>query len=236
MTSLAGLSILVVGASGGLGSAIARILAEEGALLTLHGRSEEKVRALDVPGTFVNSDLRDAGSDSELVNAALDAYGQLDGVINAAGVVAFGPVADVNDETMDTLFAVNTFGPMRLIRAARPALLESAAAKRDPFFLTLTGIVSESPTANMAAYSASKAALAAFGQVAGRELRRDGIRFVDARPGHTETGLATRPVAGTAPNMPTGFNPAEVARRIVDGIINGERDLPSGAFSPQPAA
>ena len=236
MTSLAGSSILVVGASGGLGSVIAQILAEEGALLTLHGRSEEKVRALNVPGTFVYSDLLDAGSDDELVAAALAAHGRLDGVINAAGVVAFGPAADTTDETMDILFGVNVLSPMRLLRAARPALLESAAAKRDPFFLTLSGVVSESPTANMAAYSASKSALAAFAQATSRELRREGIRVVDARPGHTETGLATRPVAGTAPKMPTGFDPAVVARRLVDAIVAGERDLPSGAFVPQPAA
>jgi NAD(P)-dependent dehydrogenase (short-subunit alcohol dehydrogenase family) len=236
MTSLTGSSILVVGASGGLGSAIARVLAEEGALLTLHGRSEQKLQTLALPGKFVSSDLCDADSDAKLVAAALDAHGRLDGVVNAAGVVAFGPAGDVSDETMDMLFAVNVLGPMHLLRAARPALLESAAAKRDPFFLTLSGIVSESPTANMAAYSASKAALAAFGQAAGRELRRDGIRLVDARPGHTETGLATRPVAGEAPRMPTGFDPAVIARRIVDAIISGEKDLPSGAFLPQPAA
>ena len=190
------------------------------------------MRALAVPGTFVDGDLRDVGSDVALVAAALHAHGRLDGVINAAGVVAFGPAGETSDATMDTLFAVNAVGPMRLLRAARPALLESAAAKRDPFFLTLSGIVSESPTANMAAYSASKAALAAFAHATGRELRRDGIRLVDARPGHTETGLANRPIAGTAPPMPTGFDPAHVARRIVDALVAGERDLPSAAFTP----
>jgi short-subunit dehydrogenase len=235
MTSLAGSSILVVGASGGLGSAIARILAEEGALLTLHGRSEEKLRALGIPGAIVCSDLLDADSGANLVATALVAHGKLDGVINAAGVVAFGPSADTTDETTNTLFTVNAFGPMNLLREARPALLESAAANRDPFFVTLSGIVSESPTANMAAYSASKSALAAFVQAASREVRRDGIRLLDARPGHTETGLASRPVAGAAPNMPTGFDPADVARRIVDAITSGEKDLPSGAFTA-PAA
>ncbi|MGV8883865.1 MAG: SDR family NAD(P)-dependent oxidoreductase [Rhodoglobus sp.] len=235
MTSLSGSSILVIGASGGLGSAIARILAAEGALLTLHGRSEAKVRALGIPGAVVCSDLRNAGSDAELVAAALAAHGRLDGIVNAAGVVAFGPSGETTDETTSTLFAVNAFAPMHLLRAARPALLESAAAKREPFFVTISGIVSESPTANMAAYSASKAALAAFVQAATREVRRDGIRLIDARPGHTETGLATRPVAGTAPALPAGFDPHDVARRIVDAILNGEKDLPSGAFTAPPA-
>jgi short-subunit dehydrogenase len=231
MTSLTGASILVVGASGGLGAAIARTLAAEGALLTLHGRSEEKLRALQVPGTIVAADLRDASSSTALITTALMSHGQLDGVINAAGVVAFGPAADTSADTMNTLFAINTLAPMNLLGAARDPLRVSAAAGREPFFLTITGIVSESPTANMASYSASKAALAAFGQAAGRELRRDGIRLLDARPGHTETGLATRPIAGTAPTMPTGFTPEQAARRIVDAILSGEKDLPSGAFA-----
>jgi cyclic-di-GMP-binding biofilm dispersal mediator protein len=186
-----------------------------------------------MPGAVVAADLRDAGSSAALVGAALVAHGQLDGVINAAGVVAFGPASDTNSETMDALFAINTLAPMNLLRAARPSLLESAEAGREPFFLTISGIVSESPTANMASYSASKAALSAFGSAAGRELRREGIRVIDARPGHTETGLATRPIAGTAPAMPAGFTPVHVARRIVDAIISGEKDLPSGAFTTQ---
>ena len=231
MTSLNGASILVIGASGGLGSAIARALAAEGAVLTLHGRSEEKLQQLGVPGSVVAADLRDAGASAALVGAALVANGQLDGVVNAAGVVAFGPAADTTSDTMDALFAVNTLAPMNLLRAARPSLLESATAGREPFFLTISGIVSESPTVNMASYSASKAALSAFVGAAARELRRDGIRVFDARPGHTETGLATRPIAGSAPAMPAGFTPEHVARRIVDAILTGEKDLPSSAFA-----
>ncbi|MGV8876069.1 MAG: SDR family NAD(P)-dependent oxidoreductase [Rhodoglobus sp.] len=231
MTSLSGSSILIVGATGGLGGAIAQLLAAHGALLTLHGRSQERLGSLDVAGTHVSCDLRDTDAAETLVAAAIDAHGRLDGVINAAGVVAFGSVADTSDETVQTLFAVNTLAPMSLLRASRDALLKSATAQREPFFLTLSGVVSESPTANMAAYSASKAALAAFGQAAARESRRDGIRIVDARPGHTETGLATRPVAGVAPRMPAGFEPSAVAQRIVDAIIANERDLPSAAFS-----
>ncbi|WP_198417668.1 SDR family NAD(P)-dependent oxidoreductase [Cryobacterium fucosi] len=91
--------------------------------------------------------------------------------------------------------------------------------------------MSESPTANLAAYSASKAALAAFDKAAGRELRRTGIRILDARPGHTETGLSVHPIAGEAPRLPAGHSPALVARRIVDAILADEPDLPSTAFT-----
>ena len=231
MTSLAGSSVLVVGATGGLGQEIARILSAEGALLTLHGRNAERVIDLGIDGAVASGDLCDPETAPQLVAAAVAAHGRLDGIVNAAGLVAFGAVTEVSDDTIDTLMAVNATAPMRLLRAAHPALAESAAAHRDPFFLTLSGLVSESPTANMAAYSASKAALAAFGKAAGREIRRDGIRFLDARPGHTETGLATRPIQGSAPRLPAGYHPADVARRVVDAIIAGERDLPSTAFS-----
>ena len=231
MTTLAGSSILIVGATGGLGREIAQSLSAEGALLTLHGRSAERLAELGITAGMVTGDLRDAETGARLVAAALAEYDHLDGVVNAAGLVAFGPVAEVSDETIDTLMAVNATAPMRLLRAAYPALVESSGQHRDPFFLTLSGVVSESPTANMAAYSASKAALAAFAKAAGREIRRDGIRFLDARPGHTETGLATRSIQGSAPRLPAGYLPADVARRLVDAIIAGERDLPSTAFA-----
>ena len=56
------------------------------------------------------------------------------------------------------------------------------------------------------------------------------VDVIDARPPHTETGLATRPLAGSAPKMPTGLEPAAVAERIVAAIEAGETDLPSSAF------
>ncbi len=83
----------------------------------------------------------------------------------------------------------------------------------------------------MAADSASKSALAAWGKATERELRRAGIRVFDARPAHTETGLVTRALEGSAPKLAAGLDPAAVARRIVAGIDDGERDLPSSAFT-----
>ncbi|MGN6600607.1 MAG: SDR family NAD(P)-dependent oxidoreductase [Actinomycetes bacterium] len=94
----------------------------------------------------------------------------------------------------------------------------------------MTAVVSEQPTAGMAAYSASKAATSAFVTAAGRELRRSKVRLVDARPPHTETGLAARPIAGPAPTLAQGLDPDAVAQRIVAAIGAGERDLPSSAF------
>ena len=232
MAELNGATILVVGATGGLGREIARALSAAGATLVLSARDPADLAALGVPGAIVPADLTDPAAISRLVEEATSVTGGLDGVVVAAGVVAFGPVTALSPATIERLFAVNTVAPMLLLQAAHTALAASAAAGRSPFLLTLSGVVSESPTANLAAYSASKAAIAAFGAAAGRELRRAGIRIIDARPGHTETALSTHPIAGETPRLPRGLDPADVAARIVRAILTDERDLPSTAFTP----
>ncbi|WP_407345504.1 SDR family NAD(P)-dependent oxidoreductase [Pengzhenrongella phosphoraccumulans] len=231
MNSVRDLSILVAGASGGLGAPISRLLAADGARLTLLGRDRGRLEALGLEAALVTGDLRAAETAVHAVAAALEAHGRLDALIVASGVVAFGPVGELTDEVLVDLFAVNTLAPIRLLRAALPALTASAAAGRAPFVLHLSAIVAEHPAAGMAAYSASKGALTAFDAAAGRELRRAGIRLIDARPPHTETGLADRPIAGTAPRLAQGLDPDAVAARVLAAVVGDERDLPSAAFA-----
>jgi len=227
MTDLDGAVVLVAGASGGLGVRVAAMLEDEGAVVV---RAARRPDSLSGPGAYL-ADLRDPSGGAALVRSALDEHGRLDGVVVAAGVVAFGAAKDLDDDTLDELVATNALGPIRLLRDAHAALAQSAAAGRKPFVVTISGVVSEAPTVGMAAYSASKAALAAFVSAAGREYRRDGIRVLDARPGHTDTGLATRAVAGQAPAFGAALDPDAVAERIVRAIVDGEKDLPSSAFS-----
>jgi len=231
MTDLHGASILLVGATGGLGREFAQILHQKGALLTLAGRDQDALDALGIPGASVTGDITQDGVPERFVQAAVAAHGRLDGVIFAVGAVAFGPAAEVADSTLDALWKINTKAPMALLRASTPALQSSAEAGGSPFMLALSGVVSESPTAGLAAYSAVKSALHAHFSAAGRELRRVGIRLVDARPGHTDTELSKHPVAGQPPAFPKGLDPHAVAARIVEGIEADERDLPSTAFS-----
>jgi short-subunit dehydrogenase len=232
VTDLTGRSVLVAGGTGGLGLPVARLLAARGTRLTLTARNAARLAAVaaDLDAASVAADLRERGAAERVVDAALSAHGGLDGLVVAAGVVAFGPAVEVEDAVLDELFSLNVLAPVRLLRAAHPALSASAAAGRDPFVVNISAVVAEHATAGMAAYSASKAALAAFDAAAGRELRRGRIRLVDVRPPHTETGLATRPVAGTPPSLPQGLDPEAVAERIVTAIEAGERDLPAAAF------
>jgi short-subunit dehydrogenase len=227
MTDLTGKHLLVVGATGGLGSAISRELVRAGARLTLSGRDAGRLVALAtelntaVVGT-VQTDLADAEAPARWVAVA---EGQpLDGLVLAAGVVAFGSLTELDDDDLDQLFLVNVLGPIRLIRALAPHLGRGATV------VCLSAVVAESPTAGMAAYSATKSALTGFDRAMALELRRAGVRVLDVRPPHTETGLAGRPIAGDPPRLPTGKRPEDVAKRIVQAILDDEKDLPASAF------
>jgi cyclic-di-GMP-binding biofilm dispersal mediator protein len=148
-------------------------------------------------------------------------------VINAVGVVAFGAVAEHSIDTVEELFLTNTFVPIFLALAAFPQLSDGGV------IVNISGVIAERNLAGMALYGASKAALRSFDEGFAREARRRKIRVLDARPPHTETGLATRPIAGEAPKMPLGLSPEAVAARICDAIESGATDLPSSDFSAE---
>ncbi len=225
-TSLDGAVVAVVGATGGLGAPIARRLAERGARLLLAGRNQDRVDALAVSdAATVVLDLRDCAAGDTLVAAANDAFGRLDGVVNAAGVVAFGPLIDTDDVVVEELFLTNVLGPLWLIKRVIPAL-----AATQGFFVNISAVVAETPMAGMVAYSASKAALVGADRALVRELRRLHIRVCDARPPHTETGLALRPLAGVSPSLREGLSPERVAARIVAAIEADETDVAADQF------
>jgi short-subunit dehydrogenase len=230
MTVLAGKRILVTGATGALGSRIASLLASSGAQLVLTGRDATKLQALGLPAELFSLDLSLPGAAASLVQT-VTSTGQLDGVVIAHGVVAFGPVSELESSTVHSLTALNHTGPIELIHSAIPALLAAKAAGSEPFVLTISGVIADMPTAGMAAYGASKAGLKSFVAATQRELRREGIRVLDTRPPHTETGLASRAIAGVAPAMPQGMDPDAVAARIVAAIVNDEKDVPADLFS-----
>lgn len=219
-----GSRIAVVGATGALGSLVAAELESRGARLLVVGRDAERLAALGT-GVPVVADLGDAGAGDAVAAAAREHLGGLDGLVNAAGVVAFGALADTPDEVVEELFLTNVVGPLFLLRRVVPLLEESQG-----FVLQLSAVVAERPMPRMAAYSASKAALSAVATALRTELRRSRVDVYDVRPPHTETGLADRPLSGEAPGLPAGLEPADVARRIVDALAAGEHDLGADAF------
>ena len=227
MSDVTGKTFVVVGARGGLGREIATQLTQRGASVIGTARSESSFgEMVGYTSRQLPLDLNDPRSVADFIDDLTSGPVGIDGLVLAAGIVAFGPAAETSSATLSDLMTVNATAQLAIVTGLASTLARSG----DAVVVSLSGKVAEIPTAGIAAYSASKAALHAFSVAAGRELRRSNIRWVDARPGHTETGLATRAVAGTAPDFGAGLTPAAVATRIVDVIVNDEKDLPSAAF------
>ncbi|MCX6370925.1 MAG: SDR family NAD(P)-dependent oxidoreductase [Solirubrobacterales bacterium] len=216
---LTGTTIVIIGATGVLGSCLAQQLADAGVHVAAIVRDSASLDPA-VASAHAVADITDHAA----LRSAFATLGPIDGVINAAGAVAFGTLAELDDETLTELFAINAIGPMVALRESAPHIKEGG------FFVNISGVVALQPMAGLAAYSASKAAAWSAMTSVARELRRQQIDVIDARPPHTETGLATRPLAGTAPKLPVGLDPSVVAARIIAGIVDGERDLPVEAF------
>lgn len=214
--------VLVVGASGVLGGAIAERLHAEGASLVVAGRDPQRLAAVAERVEAVASlelDLVDVEACAAVVHQAAEVLGGLTGIVIASGVAAFGAARDEEDVVVEELFAVNTLGPIALVRASLDHLGEGGA------IAVISAVLADVPTAGMASYSASKAAVSAYLTALRRELRRDKITVLDARPPHMETGLADRALAGTPPRMPKGHDVDEVVSLIVQGITEGKSEL-----------
>jgi len=216
---LNGAVVAVVGATGGLGRELVVALVGRGATVVRCNRSGG-------PDSDLTIDIRDSQAGEVLVEYANATHGRLDGVVVAAGIVAFGDLVDTDDVVIEELFLTNALGPIWLAKHVVPALQASQG-----FFVNLSGVVAESPMPGMAAYSASKAAAAAATEAIRREFRRMKVAVIDVRPPHTETGLATRPLAGSAPKMPVGLEPGVVAERIVSAIEQGDSAVAAADFN-----
>ncbi len=164
-------------------------------------------------------DVVDVESGRAAAGAAAQALGGLDAVVVASGVVAFGPAADADDAVVEELFAVNTLGPMSLVRAALPLLADGGAV------VLLSAVVADAPTLQMAEYSASKAALSAWASVLRREVRSRRVTVLDVKPPHVETGLVDRALAGAPPRLPAGFEQQAVVDAVLEGMRTGAKEV-----------
>lgn len=222
---LEGKRFLVVGASGELGSRFARELARRGARVALTARDASALEGLagELKAEAIELEITDADSREAAIDAAADALGALDGIVIASGTVAFGPVGTLDAGIGERMVEVNAIGPMELLGSVVERLEEGGA------ILVLSAVVAEFPTAGMAAYSASKAALSAYVTALRRERRRQLSTVLDVRPGHMDTGFSDRALAGEPPKMPEPEDPDELVSAAVDALVDGKREL---AYDP----
>jgi len=208
----------VVGASGVLGGAIANELVRRGAAVIGSASSIESMQRIPdgVEGKIV-ANLLDAQSLETAVGQLLGGP-TIDGLVLAAGRVGFGLATQTSAADAGSLMHINYSAQTWMASALLPKL----AANGEFCIAAITGVIAEKPFPGMSAYSASKSALSSWLQVLRLEVRRQGGLVVEVRPGHTETGLATRALFGSAPVMPVGIGPDHVASKVVDAIEAGQ--------------
>jgi NADP-dependent 3-hydroxy acid dehydrogenase YdfG len=150
-----GLRLLVVGASSGIGHAVAVSAGERGAKVAVAARRMELLTKLadDIGGSAFELDVEDTGAIKRVVDAAADALGGLDAVVFTSTVVPFAHIEDTDVATWVHAFSVNTLGANNVLRATLPHLSENGVV------LVASSNDVGRPRAGVAAYDASKAAL-----------------------------------------------------------------------------
>lgn len=224
-----GKNILVIGGSGALGSELVRQLYAQGAVVMATARNADTAARIPAEAAVkLVVDLESQDSIKTLSDYLLNLSQPIHGIINAAGVVGFAKATETTAQDAAKLMQINNLGPASIISALHPLLaLDKEAGS---FVAGITGVVSEKVFPGMSAYTVSKTAHASYLATITQEFRRDKIQVTDAKPGHTETGLASRAIFGTAPAFPEGMTAGHVVSVLLEGIKEGKPVIGSTEF------
>lgn len=190
MFDLNGKNALVTGASGGIGSAVAKALASRGATVVLTGRRQEALEAVAAEigndAHVVVADLGSAeGADALMAQAAEAVGGSIDILVNNAGLTRDGLSMRMKDEDIDAVFEVNTKAAFRLMRAAMRAMTKSRWGR----IVNITSVVGLVGNPGQANYAASKGALTAISKSVASELATRGVTVNCVAPGFVATAM-----------------------------------------------
>lgn len=193
MFDLTGMTALVTGASGGIGSAIARVLAVQGARLALSGSNGAKLRVFreqlidELGGEHVEitCDLSNAEDVEKLVPAAVDTMGRLDILVNNAGITRDNLAMRMKDEEWDAVIRVNLEAAFRLMRAATRPMMKAKFGR----IVTITSVVGQTGNPGQINYAAAKGGLTAMTKSLAQELASRNITVNCVAPGFIRTAM-----------------------------------------------
>ncbi|MFM8378489.1 MAG: SDR family NAD(P)-dependent oxidoreductase [Planctomycetia bacterium] len=226
---LAGLKVLVTGASSGVGRAVALACAAGGARVLATARRAERLADLERAAPAIATlagDITAPDTRRRLLDAASDRLGGLDAVVAAAGGGAIGPFREAAPETLRTIMELDFFAPAELVREALPLLSSSP----DPAIVLVGSILGAHPLPLHAEYCAAKAALASLAGSLRTELAADGIDVVLASLGPTESEFWDHLAAGARPHWSAGrpLSAESTAAAIVAALVNRRAEVIPG--------
>ncbi|MGW2328396.1 SDR family oxidoreductase [Streptomyces sp. NPDC001700] len=243
MLSLHGKIVAITGASGGIGEATARLLAQRGASVVLAARRSERIDAIaqdirDEGGRAATCvvDVTQADDLRRLVSTTTDQYGRIDVLVNNAGIAPISPLADLDTDNWSAMIDVNLRGMLNGVAAALPAFREQGSGHLVSI-VSVAGLGSVSPS--MAVYAATKNAVRTLHEGLRAESTDGVVRTTAISPGYVRTDLADSMAdphlrEQTRKNMDAvGIPPAAVARAVAFAVEQPD-DVEIGEINVRP--
>jgi len=214
---------IVTGAASGIGKATTQLFAVEGArvlAIDLPGKDLAAAHAANPAITPLEADITTADAPQRIVETAVSSFGQLDIVMNNAGVSGREFVEEMKRATWDRVFAVNLTAPFLICQAAIPHLKKSRAGR----IINVASVMAEGTDLGLAAYCASKAGVAGLTRTLALELGKFGITANYLLPGAIRTGM-TLPLWDARPDVAEVWAKKSPLRRLGEPL-----DLARGAL------
>jgi NAD(P)-dependent dehydrogenase (short-subunit alcohol dehydrogenase family) len=187
MNTLEGKIILVTGATGNLGGAVARGAVDAGAKVSLAGRSMKSLERAFADGESIalipEVDLTDAASTNRYVAETVERFGRVDALISTVGGFAYAPMAEDSYETWERMIAMNVRSAFQISQAVLPVMKRQGAGA-----IVLTGATAAlKAPGGLSAYAASKSAVMRLAESLSEETKRDGLTVNCVMPGIIDT-------------------------------------------------
>jgi short-subunit dehydrogenase len=229
---LVGKVVVVTGASMGIGEAIAKVFAEEGASVVLlsrdAGRAEAARLRIGCPErtAALSCDIRNSEEIDRVLALTLHHFKQVDVWINNAGHGLLDSVAQVEMPACHELFETNFFGALSAMQAVIPVMRQQGGGT----IINISSVAGHIPIPFHASYSATKFALNALSKAAGIELKKDGIHVLTVCPGYVSTAFSENAIRGSElkkvrPGSVRGITAARVARATLRGYLKQKREV-----------
>jgi uncharacterized protein len=229
---LAGKVAVVTGASMGIGEAIARLFAEQGASVALLSRDSSRAEAArnrigfsDRTAAF-SCDVRHSEELDRVIGLTLHHFGRIDVWINNAGHGLLDSVSQMEISACQEMFETNFFGALTAMQKVIPIMTQQGGGT----IINISSVAGHIPLPFNAAYSATKFALNAIGKAAGVELKKRGIHVLTVCPGYVSTKFGENAVRGSElkkvrPNSVRGITAERVARATLRGYVKQKREV-----------
>ena len=218
---------LITGASMGIGEAIARVFAAEGAQLALAARSQDRLeslaRELSDTTLVIRTDMSRPEEVRAMVEKTVERFGRIDVLVNNAAVGMYSAVSDMKPEQFEHLVRTNWLAPVYAIQAVVPHMRRQGGGQ----IINISSVAGTVALPWMGAYCSSKFALNALSNSLRMELAADNIRVLLVCPGRVRTPFTQNAFKdfATRPLYPGGITAERVARAVLRASLAGKREI-----------